>query len=105
VICFALSGGGCSARRYFLASQKVTKKDDSAEFLPSFVACATRGADSAGKRLPKEEMYIETTDTSVDDGGNVACAVFSSAGCACLQRKCGVITSLRTTLNFLCKRA
>jgi len=28
-----------------------------------------------GKRLPKAEVYIETTDAAVDGGGNVACAV------------------------------
>jgi hypothetical protein len=40
-----------------------------------------------GKRLPKEERYIETTDTAVHGGGNAACAVGCSAGCACFIKE------------------
>ena len=59
----------------FLCSKKKPKKAFSAEFLPSFVACATRGADSAGKRLTREEVYIETIETAGEGGGGFVCVM------------------------------
>jgi len=59
----------------FLCSKKKPKKAFSAEFLPNFVACATRGADSAGKRLTREEVYIETIETAGEGGGGFVCVM------------------------------
>ena len=41
-----------------------------------------------GKRLPKEERHMASQGTAVHIGASFACAVHSSAGCACLQREC-----------------
>jgi hypothetical protein len=48
-----------------------------------------------GKRLTKEEVYIETTDAARDSGGNVVCAAHTSAGCACFPQKCGDVRKKR----------
>jgi len=54
----------------------------------SFRGSAPRGADSAGKRLTKEERHIETPDTAGDGGGNIACTVGFLATCGRLWREC-----------------
>ena len=83
-----------SSRRtggFFLRHQKETKKCFFHRISPSCEAFFPQErllwADSAGKRLTKIEVYIETTATAVNGGGNVACAVFSSTGCACFAKE------------------
>ena len=70
----------------FWYTPKVTKSVAGCALHPS----SARSCNKAdGMRLPKEERHIETPDTAGDGGGRFACAVFSSAGCACLQGECG----------------
>jgi len=85
---FRTACGGRSSRRYFCPATKVPKN----AFIHRLKVAASghstnapRATKPMGKRLPKVEGYIETTDTTVDVRAGFACAVFSSAGCALLH--------------------
>ena len=85
---FRTACGGRSSRRYFCPATKVPKN----AFIHRLKVAASghstnapRATKPMGKRLPKVEGYIETTDTTVDVRAGFACAVFSSAGYALLH--------------------
>jgi hypothetical protein len=78
---------------FFLRHQKETKKcfpsAESCNFGRSFRGNILDATKPMGLRLPKVEVYIETTETADDGGGNVACAVHFLSGYALLRWECG----------------